>query len=198
MAGAVEIDEAGMRLGAVAGERARLGAQIDREGEPAIDHRRAVDERRLGVELVHLGIGQPRVAGAEADLVEPQPRAHQHRERARTDLGIERAGMAGGHAVELGAAIGDGAGEQVEPAGGGFGVGDRLHARGQGEALHQRDEVDAALFQHRAGAELHAVHAELVEPVGDGAIAAGKERGAHAVGHRAEAQVEAGGLHLVG
>ena len=106
--------------------------------------------------------------------------------------------MAGRHAVELGAAIGDGAGQQVEPPGGGFGVGDRLHALGQCEPLHQRDEVDAALFQHRAGGKVDAVHSEFGEPVGDRAPGTGQERGAHAVGHRAEAQIEAGGLHLFG
>ena len=108
-----------------------------------------------------------RRAAAEADLVQPHARADQHRERARRDLGVERAGVAGLDAVELGAAVGDQPGEEVEPAGRALGVGDRRDVARQRQPLDQRHDVDAALLQHRAGAEVDAVHLEVGEPLGE-------------------------------
>ena len=87
------------------------------------------------------------------------PGPDEHREGARRDLGVERAGVARLDAVELGAAVGDQPREQVEPAGRALGVGDRGDAGGQRQALEQRDEVDAALLQHRAARQVDPVHA---------------------------------------
>jgi len=101
-----------------------------------------------------------------------------------------------GDAVELGAAICDGAGQKIQPAGRGFGVGDCGDARRQGQPLGQRDQVDAAFFQHGALAQIHAVHFEFGDAGGDAAAMPGQERGADPVGDGAKTQIQAGGLHL--
>jgi hypothetical protein len=140
---------------------------------------------------VQLGLAVP-----EADLVEPLPFADEDRKGARADLGPERAGVACRDAVEFGPAIGDGAGQEVEPAGGGLGVRHRRDAGRQREALHQRHDIDAAFLKHRAGAEVDAVHLEFRDAVGDGAAVSGEEARPDAIGHGPEAQVDRGGLDL--
>ncbi len=158
--------------------------------------RLAVHQAVAGVEGAQGAVVEHGVAAAEADLVEAHAGADEDRERAGRDLGVERAGVAGLDAVEFGAAVGDQAGEEVEAAGGALGVGDGGDVAGKGEALDERDDVDAALLQHRAVPQVDAVHLEIGEAVGERRGAAGKERGADAVGFGAEAEVEAGGLDL--
>ena len=63
----------------------------------------------------------------EANLVQAHTGTHQHREGAWADFGIKRTGIAGLNAVELGPAIRDGAGQEIETARRAFGVGDGLH-----------------------------------------------------------------------
>ena len=189
MADAVQVDHAGMRLGAVADQIAR--AQ---------------------------GAGRPRSPGLRRSPPRPTPAVRRHAARsvrhrtappgrwrkriwfsrcpartstektARADLGIKRAVIAFGNAVEFGAAIGDGAGQQVQPAGGAFGIGDGGDARRQGQPFHQRHDIDAALFQHRAlrsgrsgASRIRRSGRRRVRPC------PGQERGAHAVGHGAQA-----------
>ena len=193
----VQIDQPGMRLRPPSDQRAFLRLQVDGEAQPLADHRRAAGHQHVaGVKGGELGIVEHRLAVAEADLVQPHPRSRQNREAARTDLGIERTGVAGAHAVELGAAVGDGAGQQVEPPGGAFGVGHRVDALGQRQFLEQRNDVDAAFLQHRAGGEVDPVHLELRQAVGHAAASTGKERGPHPDRLGAEPQVEARGLDL--
>jgi hypothetical protein len=140
-------------------------------------------------------VAQHRLAPAKAHLVEPRARAHQHRKRARADLGVKRAGIALGDAIKLGAAIGDKAGEQIKPPGGAFGIGHRMQPRRQRQMLGQRHHVDAALFKHRAAAQIDPVHLEIGQPLGHAAPGARQKRGAHAVGHIAQPQIERGGLN---
>ncbi len=100
---------------------------------------------------------------------------------------IERPAIAGGDPVELGPAVGDHAGQQVQPPG-------RATSRwpppampgGSARLSCSGDEVDAALLEHRAVAQVDLVHGELVQPVGDPAARAGQERGAHAAGAGAQ------------
>jgi hypothetical protein len=114
------------------------------------------------------------------------------------DLDIEAALVAGIDAIEYRGLIGDDAGEDVEPAGGALGVGDAGDAAGERQLLHQRDDVDAALLQHRTLGEIDLVHAELLDLLEHGGAGARQEAGAHAVGDVAEAKVEARGLELIG
>ena len=171
----VKVDHAGMRLCAITHQRAAGGAQIDGKTKPVVDHRRAVHQRRRIMQRAQRVIGQNRLTAAKPDLVEPHPRSHQHRERPWTNLGIERPGIACGYPVELYPAIGDHPGQQIQSPGRGFGIGHRLHTHGQGEGFHQRDNIDTALFQHRALAQVDPVHLEFGQTLGDGPPGTRKE-----------------------
>ena len=145
------------------------------------------------VELVGVEDG---VAGAEAHLDEPRALAQQHRKRLRADLGIERAVIAGADHVEAAGAVGDHAGEDVEPAGRAFRVGGGDDLRRQREAFQQRHDVDAVGLQHRAVGEVDLVQLQFVDALGDGGVGSGQEARAHPVGDVAEPQIEARRLDL--
>ena len=91
-----------------------------------------------------------RRAAQQAQLVEPRALAHHDAEAAGRDLDVERTLVARRHVVERAGAVGDQAGEDVEPAGRALGVGDGRQRRPQLQALQQRHDVDAARLQHRA------------------------------------------------
>ena len=150
------------------------------------------------MQFLQLGFRQQRIAGAEADLRQPRAGAHDDREGARADLEIERPVIAGGDLVELVAAIGHHAGEDVEPPGRALRVGRGGNVGRQRQAFQQRHDVDAAGFQHRALGEIDLVQLQPVELVGDPVVGAGQEGGAHAQGLVAEPEIEAGRLDLVG
>ena len=132
--------------------------------------RRQVSCRRR--RLVALDEGS---AAAQAQLHQARALAHEDAERARGDLDVEAALVAGIDAVEHRGLIGDDAGEDVEPAGGALGVGDAGDAAGERQLLHQRDDVDAALLQHCALAEIDLVHAELLDLLSTVAPAPGRK-----------------------
>ena len=83
------------------------------------------------VQALQLRVGELRRAFAHAQLIEARALAHQDREGARRNLGIERAVIARLDAVEAWRAVGDQAGEDVEPPGGTFGIGDARNAEGE-------------------------------------------------------------------
>ena len=90
---ALDIDQAGMALGAIADEAvaARAPREIDADRD-ALAHVGivVVDQALARVQRAQrVGVEQ-RIAVAEADLRQPRALAHQHRKRARADLGIER------------------------------------------------------------------------------------------------------------
>ena len=94
--------------------------------------------------------------------------------------------------------VGDDAGEDIEAAGGGFRIGGGADIARQLEALHQRNDVDAAGLQHGAADQAELVQLDLGEPVGDQRLRTGQEAGAHAIGDLAEPEIEARRLDLVG
>ena len=122
----------------------------------------------------------------------------QDGEGARADLDIERPGIAGADLVELARMVGDDAGEDVEPAGGGLRVGGGADIARQLEVLHQRHDVDAAGLQHGTADQAEFVQLDLGEPVADQRLRTGQEAGAHAIGDLAEPEIEARRLDLVG
>lgn len=136
------------------------------------------------------------MALAEADLVETHSGADKYGERAGADFGIERAVVARRNSVELGPAICDRACQKVEPTRRAFGIRDGLNVLVQIKAFHERNHIDAALFQHGTIAQINLVHLEFVEAFGHRASVTRKKRGAHAPCARAKAQVKRGGLHL--
>ena len=117
MADAVEVDDTGMRLGAVADEVAGGGPEVDREAEAVVDDGLDVDELFGFVPGAQIGVREYRLTLPEPDLVQAHAGAHEHREGAGADLGIERAGVARRDAVEFDSAVRDRAGEQIEAAG---------------------------------------------------------------------------------
>ena len=143
-----------------------------------------------------LGIEQ-RMAVAETDLRQPRAFAHQYRKRARRNLGIERTVIAGLDLVEAAQFVGDHAREHVEPSGRAFRIGGGGDIVGQRQALQQRHDIDATGLQHRAVGERNLVQLQFVDTAGDRG-APGQETRAHAIGHFAQPQIEAGRLDLVG
>ena len=195
-----------MALRLVADHAARLPAgEVDahRHAVDDLDRRRAVGRRVerlhetvLLLQTLHEQVARDRPAAAQAQLAQARALPHQHAEGARRDLGVEHAAVLLLHLVEGGALVGDEAREDVEPAGRALRVAHRRGAMAQVEPFEQRDDVDAALFQHAARGDVHLVHRELVELGLDRALA-GQEAGTDAVRDRTEAQVEAGGLELL-
>jgi hypothetical protein len=118
------------------------------------------------VERGQLRVRQDGLTAAKADLVEAQAGFDQHREGARADLGEERARVARRDAVELGPVIGDDARQAIDAARGALGIGHGGDVVGQIQPFHQRHHVDAALFQHCAIVERHAVHLEFGQAFG--------------------------------
>ena len=115
-------------------------------------------------------------------------------QQAREQARIAAARLA--EILKLDPAIGDGTGQQIKPAGGGFGIGHSRQPRRQSQAFHQRHDIDTALFQHGTLGQIDLVHRKLFQTGRDLAPSACQKRGAHAVGLGAKAQIKAGGLHL--
>ena len=106
--------------------------------------------------------------------------------------------IAGLDAIEAAGAVGDDAGEHVEPAGRAFRIGGGRDVARQREAFEQRHDVDAVGFQHRAVGQRELVQLEFVDALGDRGLRPGQKARADAIGHLAEPQVEARRLNLIG
>ena len=182
-----------------------VAAEVEAEEEPVVDgHVAGVDGLAVAeqqglapVEVAQVVVGELGAADGEAELVEAQVLAHPDGEGQRHDLEVEVAGVTRGHLVEAVAAVGDDPGEDVEAAGRALGVGLAGHARRQGQALLQRDEVRPVGLEHGAlPVEVELVDHVVLHPLGHG-VPPGQEAAPDAVGHLAEAQVEAGGLDVL-
>ena len=196
----VDVDDVGVLARLVADQPGRrVAAQVDLDRQAARDCLQLglLDEHLLVVQAAHLGVGIRRPAALEPDLRQPRALAGDDREAARRDLGVERALVLLGHAVELGAAVGDQPGEHVEPADRALRAGDRREPLAEAQALHQRHDVDAATLEQRALGQVDLVHAEGVDLVAHLVALAGQETRAHPVGDRAQPEGEAGRLDLV-
>jgi hypothetical protein len=92
--------------------------------------------------------------------------------------------------------IGNQSREHVEPTDRALRIGDAGDPALQRQALHQANDVDAALLQHGSSAEVDAVHAEGADPVLDAGAGTRQEAAPHPPGFRAQPQVEARRLDL--
>ena len=126
------------------------------------------------------------------------PGSHRDGKRAGNNFGVEFALVSWRHAVELGAVIGDQAGENVEASGRAL----RIRLPGnifrQVQLFDQRNDVDAIFFEDRRASQIDAGHAEVFDFGIDRAVRAGQETGAHAMRHVAEAQVKTRRLDVIG
>ena len=118
-------------------------------------------------------------------------------EGARHNLGIEPAFVAGGDDLELPAFIRDQAGKDVEAAGGAFRVRLAGDIRRQRQLFLQRNDVNAAFFEHRGTGEVQGVEAVLFQLARYRGRTGGEKAGADPVGLRAEPQVKRRGLNLL-
>ena len=197
---AFDIDQAGVALGAIADDAAgaERAGQIDADGDAVI---------HVGVVRIHQPLArvqfaqgdgvQLRMAVAETDLAQPRAFPHQDRKSARRNFGVQWPMIARLDAIEAAHFVGDDAGEDVEPSGRTFRIGRGRHIVRQRQAFQQRHDIDAAGFQDRAIGEREFVQLQFVDAPGHRGRA-GQEAGAHAIGDIAQAQIETGGLDLVG
>ncbi len=186
----VDVDHAGVALGAVADDAAAVLVRRTRRGRPRRRRRRRCPgrasrpgaTRRCRSRSSRSGIrASPR---AEADLRQARAGAHQHREGARADLGIERPVIArldwsnarrwsvitrvktSSRPVEL------------------LGLVAAAMLVRQRQAFHQRRDVDAAGLEHGAGGQVDLVQGEVGDALLDPGLRAGQEAGAHPPGTR--------------
>ncbi len=133
---------------------------------------------------------------AKPDLVEPGSFADFDAEAAGRDFRKQRPLVFGVDPIEYLARVGDQPGEDIEPAGGALGIGDRRNALRQLQMLLQLDQVHAAALQDRAVVERDLVVLQGGKLIGDLFVAAGQKARANAIGARPEPQVETGRLQL--
>jgi len=165
----VHIDEAGMALGTVADEF--VGPEADK-----VDANRdavgkigslSIDETLLPMQRCKRFARQHGVTAAKPDLRQARPFAHQHREGAWADFGIKRTMVAGIDAVEAAGLVSDHPREDVEPAGRAFRIGGGRDVGRQGQAFHQRHDIDTAGLQHGAVAERDLMELQFVDAFAD-------------------------------
>ncbi len=99
--------------------------------------------------------------------------------------------------VKLFTAVGNSAGQQVQPPGRAFGIGNRLNAVGQVQRLHQLDHIDAAFFQHVAVGQINLMHLKAGQAVGNRAAMPGQKRSTHPPRPCPQTQVQARRLNLL-
>jgi hypothetical protein len=112
------------------------------------------------------------------------------------DLGVQLTFVTTGDGFEFLAVIGDEARKDIEAAGGAFGVGAAGDIGRKSELLFQRDDVDFATFERGRFGERDRFRSVVPELAVDGGMFIGEKAGVNAVGKRAEAKIDAGGLDL--
>ena len=136
------------------------------------------------------------MAHAEADLVQSLPRAHQHRKGPGADFSIKRAAIPLRYAVKFCPIIGDHPCKQIQPPGRAFGICNRLNITWQCQPLLQLDHINAALFQHRAWAQINLMHFKILQALRHTAPLAGQKGCAHAPCLLPQTQIQTGWLDL--
>ncbi len=176
---------------------ARAG-EIDAHRDTVTHHRFGAIHQPLARMQRAQCVGRKRgVAMPQAKLRQPRAFAHQHRKGLRADLGIERAVVAAGDAIEAARFVGDHAREDIEPAGRTFRIRRRDDIRRQRQALDQRHDIDAAGLQHRAAGEREFVELQFGDALRNGGAGPRQEACAHAIGDIAKAKIETRRLDLI-
>ena len=192
----VDIDDAGMALGAIADETGvREARQVDRDRDAAADHRLGTGHQgRRRVQRAVAVVVEARVAGREADLRQPRALPHTDREGAGRDFGIQRSGVTRLNGVEAARAVDNDAGEHVDAPGRALGVGGRRDRRGQGDTFLELDHRHGAGLEDDAGREIEFVGRLPGDAVEHRALAPRQEARPHPPGAPPEPEVEARGL----
>ena len=180
--------------------------EVDAEEEPVGERqlglaqrvRVEVEQRELVLQGADLVVAEAHVAARQAQLVEREAGLDLDRERARDDLEVEPAAVAGADLVEAVVAVGDHPGEDVEPAGRALRVRLGADVIGQRQLLDQRHQVGAVALEHGAVAEVDPLEGEPLDLLLDGRVDVGQEAAAQRPGEVAEPQVDAGGLDRLG
>ena len=188
-----------MALGAVADDAAVIAGEVDREDQ-AVRHMRAAPSTSRDRPWSAISAASSRRATPRRKRIcdSREPARTTTGKGARAHLEIERPVIAGGNRIEGPGAVGDDAGEDVEPSGGAIWDWprrrDRRGAPGSPSAARCRRSRSPAPRSPRDRS-----HAASAFPaVRHGASRPGQEARADAIGDRAEAEVEARRLDLVG
>ena len=88
MADKVKVDQPRVRLGAIPHHIAFTRRQINREAQPVINMRIAINKRVLCVHGPQLIVAKHNLPLPEPNLVQPHPRAQKNRERTGGDFSI--------------------------------------------------------------------------------------------------------------
>src|SRR5262245_14800446 len=205
----IDIDHAGIAAGAIADEALRRNwLEPDAQIEPFADRGLAFDQADIGMNLAQgpvadtarllAGIELLPDAAAETDLIEARAVAHLDGESPRANLGEERSRIALLDAVEPILPVGDQAGENVEPPGRAFRIGEARDRRAELELLDERYEIDAARLQHRDLRQVDLLEFQLGELIAHPGLGPGEEARPDAIGGLAHTEVEACRLDLIG
>src|SRR5262245_2137986 len=205
----IDIDDPGIAAGAIADEALRRnGCETDAQIESFADRGLALDQADIGMNLPQGPVADaPRLlagvkllpdTAAEADLIEARAVAHLDGESPRANLGEERSRIALLDAVETILPVGDQPGEDIEPSGRAFWIGEARDCRAELELLDERHEVDAARLQHRALRQVDLMEFQLGELVAHRGVGTGKEARPDAIGDLTQAEIEACRLNLAG
>src|SRR5262245_11569170 len=205
----IDIDHAGIAAGAIADEALRRNRlEADAQIESFANRGLAFDQADIGMNLAQGPVADaPRLlagiellpdAAAETDLIEARAVARLDGESPRANLGEKRSRVALLDAVEPVLPVGDQPGENVEPPGRAFRIGETRDRRAELELLDERHEIDAARLQHRAVGQVDLMEFQLGELVADRGVGTGEEARPDAIGDFAEAKIEACRLDLIG
>ena len=196
--GAIDVDQAGMALGAIANEPIGVGAvEIDRNGDTALKHRVARGYKPFArMQGAVLLVVQHARGVAKARLRQARTRARENGEGLGRYLGEERPLIRGGDGVEGARAIGDDPREHVNAPRRTLGVRGGGDPGRQGKPLQQFGHVNAAGFEHSPIRKVDLMQAQLPDAILDFHAKAGQKTRAHAPGAAAQSQIKAGRLHL--
>src|SRR5215218_6440545 len=113
-------------------------------------------------------VGTRHRALAKADLGEPGAGAHERREGPRTYFGIEGAFIGLSKGIELARAVGNHAGEYIEPPGRTLRVRSGGYAGRKLQRFEQAHDIHAARLQYGAAFEVDLMEAHYAQPLGQG------------------------------
>ena len=141
------------------------------------------------------------MTGKEPELVQAHSGVHSDRKGPGNHFQEQAPPVAGANVVKTRLKIGNGAGKDVHAPRSALGVCLPADLSGKRERFHQRDQVDATLFEHRALAQVDLIHQQFRQEIADGEALGdrpllGQKTAEHPVGRLTKAEIEARRLIL--